>query len=418
MMKHILVVIILVVCNTAFAQTNRCHTVQVHNMHLANHPSLQNNIDALKQKIDAYEVLHANDKPTRAISKIPVVVHVLHNGQNIGVGPNISVAQINSQIQALNEDFRLKNADSLPTNHPFYNLAGDAEIEFCLATLTPSNTPTTGIDRINIGVNSISVTNMESYQKAQTIWDSKKYLNIWVCNLTDTDPILGYASFPNEDPMLDGIAINYTYFGYVGNVSAPYDGGRTTVHEIGHYLNLFHIWGDQYCGSDFIADTPPASGENYGCPTFPLNVGGCSGGHPSGEMFMNFMDYADDACMKCFTKGQKTRMKSTLAVARAELLTSDKCSLWPVAINTTNNPASTYKVYPNPVISVAEIHNTSTDAFISVSVIGLDGKTIFTKTIANNNGLAMLPVNQLQAGVYVLQIGTTSGAAIQKIVKQ
>jgi hypothetical protein len=414
-MKNSLVVLLLLAYTNSFAQIIRCSTNQVHDKHLAQNLLLQNNITQLAQQVAAYEALHANDKPTRAIAKIPVVVHVLHNGQNVGSGPNISDAQINSQIQALNEDFRLKNADSLPTNHPFYGLVADAEIEFCLAARKPDNTPTTGIDRINIGVNSISYDDMENFKKAQTIWDSKKYLNLWVCNLTDVDPILGYASFPNEDPSLDGVAINYTYFGYVGNVSAPYDGGRTAVHEIGHYLGLFHIWGDQICGNDGIGDTPPAQDANYGCPTLPHNVGACTGGSANGELFMNFLDYVDDDCMKCFTKGQKTRMKSVLAVSRAELITSDKCTAWPTTINTIVKP--TIKIYPNPIHTFAEIHNNSAEPFITVSILGLDGKIISTNTIANNNGLALLNMQQVQAGIYVLQIGSKNNVMVQKVIK-
>ena len=118
--------------------------------------------------------------------------------------------------------------------------------------------------------------------------------------------------------------LDYAYFGNIGTASSPYDQGRTTTHEVGHWLNLRHIWGDSNCGNDFCSDTPEHSGSNYGCPSFP-STSNCSGNGISGDMFMNYMDYTNDACMNLFTNDQKSRMLATLNTSRMSLLTSDGC---------------------------------------------------------------------------------------------
>ncbi len=275
----------------------------------------------------------------KTVYNLPVVVHVIHNNNAVGTSFNISNAQILSQIAVLNEDFRKLNADTSSIPSVFAGLAADCEINFCLAQTDPSGQPTTGIDRIDRNSKGwtappYSKTYIDATIKPATIWDVNKYLNIWVCNLSNQ--LLGYATFPPSSTNTglsapfgtansDGVVILYNAFGRVGNVAAPYNKGRTSTHEIGHWFGLRHINGDSNCGSDYCLDTPTQSSLNFGCPNFP-DVS-CNNG-PNGDMFMNYMDYTDDACMFMFTPNQKARMVTTLnnTPFRVNLAASNRCS--------------------------------------------------------------------------------------------
>lgn len=241
-------------------------------------------------------------------TSIPVVVHVV-------TGPDtqaVSDAQVRSQIDALNNDFRKRNPDVSSVPAPFQRLAADSRIQFELATTDPQGNPTTGITRTATTV--AAFTDDDAVKSSTTggadAWPTEGYLNIWVCRLAGG--LLGYAQFPGGPPATDGAVINYTAFGTIGTAQEPFHLGRTSTHEIGHWLNLRHIWGDDGTGcngSDFVADTPNQGGPNYGKPTFPTVS--CLNG-PDGDMFMNYMDYVDDAAMTMFTSGQVTRMQAAL----------------------------------------------------------------------------------------------------------
>lgn len=259
----------------------------------------------------------------RAVVTIPVVVHVVYNTAT----QNISDAQIQSQLTVLNNDFRKLNADWAGTPSAFQSVVADAEVQFCLAQRDPSGNATTGIIRKSTTVTSFSTNDAvkKSSSGGDDAWPSSSYLNLWVCNISGG--ILGYAQFPGGPSATDGVVINYTAFGNTGTAAAPYNKGRTATHEVGHWLNLYHIWGDDgtaCTGTDNVSDTPNQADENYGCPAFPTVS--CSNG-PNGDMFMNYMDYTDDACMFMFTAGQKARMQALFATggARASLLTSLGC---------------------------------------------------------------------------------------------
>jgi hypothetical protein len=247
------------------------------------------------------------------ITRIPVVVHVVWNTAE----QNISDAQIQSQINVLNQDFRMKNADIDQVPTVWKPIRGDARIEFFLATTDPDGNPTNGIIRTQTQVASFSKAGNPvkfAAKGGSDAWPASQYLNIWVCQLTNEggDPLLGYAQFPGGPASTDGVVILHRAFGTTGTVKIPYHKGRTATHEIGHWLNLFHIWGDDgtgCSGSDEVGDTPNQAGPNYGCPSFPSVS---CGNDPNGDMFMNYMDYADDACMRMFTVGQITRMQATL----------------------------------------------------------------------------------------------------------
>jgi hypothetical protein len=237
------------------------------------------------------------------VLNIPVVVHVLYSNN----AENISDAQINSQIAVLNADFRKSNGDAGQVPSEFAGLAADSEINFTLANVTR-----TASNRTSWGTNNAM---KSSANGGVDPVDPANFLNIWVCNIGSG--ILGYAQFPGGSAATDGVVVSPQYFGTTGTAAAPFDGGRTATHEVGHYLNLRHIWGDGRCNrDDFVSDTPKSDRANYGCPSYPTRH--CR----STDMTMNYMDYVNDDCMYMFSNGQKARMRSLFAAggARADLV--------------------------------------------------------------------------------------------------
>jgi len=277
----------------------------------------------------------ANPNYRASVISIPVVVHVIHNGDAYGTGENIRDEQVLSQIQVMNEDFR-RMAGS-----PGFGPGVDVEIEFCLAQTDPSGNFTTGIDRVNLNLASFDRTAVEGNLKPNTIWDPTQYLNMWTCRFSgDLNGVLGYAQFPSNSGLTglaanggaattDGVIMAYNAFGSsaiypAGSYLAPYDRGRTTTHEVGHWLGLRHIWGDGGCTvDDFCADTPVAGAANFGCPT---GTDSCPTS-PGLDQIQNYMDYTDDTCMDRFTQNQKERILTVMSVAtrRATLASSTKC---------------------------------------------------------------------------------------------
>jgi len=298
---------------------------------------------------------------------IPVVFHVIYKNTN----ENISDAQIISQLNILNEDFRRQNSDTINTPNDFLQFAADTEINFCLAKRTPENDTTSGITRTLTSVNSFSLNDNNIFFDSlggKSIWNTKKYLNIYICDLTG---VLGFASFPGTNQLIDGVVIDFEYFGNTGTALSPYNKGRTCTHEVGHWLNLMHIWGDITCGDDFVSDTPEQEIENYSCPQHPSPS--CSN---NGDMFQNYMDYTNDACMNLFTIGQKNRMHATLNLSREDIINSKACYFPYEDISITSNLSS--------FCSTENL--TSTE--ISVNVENLSSKQINSFKISyilNNN---------------------------------
>jgi hypothetical protein len=290
-----------------------------HERLLQDNPLFQNNLENIEQFTNQM-ISNGTVDVEKAVINIPVVIHVLYNT----TAQNISDAQIQSQLTVLNNDFRRLNSDWTNTPSTFTNAVADCEINFCLANVSPTGAATTGIIRKQTSATSFSANDGMKYnsQGGSDAWPTGQYLNIWVCNLSGG--LLGYAQFPGGASATDGVVINYTAFGTTGTATAPYNKGRTGTHEVGHWLNLRHIWGDASCGNDLVSDTPVHTTSNGGCPSHP-KTNSCG---TSAEMFMNYMDYTDDACMYMFTAGQKARMQALFVTggARASLKTSAGCS--------------------------------------------------------------------------------------------
>ncbi len=276
-------------------------------------PHFLNKQQQIEEHTQAYAALPAEQRDGLGTITIPVVVHILYSNST----QNISDAQIASQMQVLNDDFRRLNSDADGT----WSQAADTEIEFCMATVDPNGNATNGITRTQTSVSSFGTNDSVKFSSSggKDAWPADQYLNMWICNIGGG--ILGYAQFPGGSASTDGVVMGYQYFGTIGTATSPFDGGRTTTHEVGHWLNLRHIWGDGNCNADdFVSDTPSSDGANYGCAT----------GHVScqtTDMVQNYMDYSDDGCMNLFTEGQKTRMRALFANGgvRSSLLTSGGC---------------------------------------------------------------------------------------------
>ena len=358
----------------------------------------------------------ARDTLNNELITIPVVVHILYKD---GI-QNISTAQVLSQIEALNKDFSRKNTDAVYTPEVFAGLAADVKIQFCLAKVDPLGRPTNGIIRKYTNTANFLADDEMKFSSAggDNAWDSKRYLNIWVCKLFGRS--LGYSSLPGGPADRDGVVIAYDVFGTTGTVRPPYDKGRTATHEIGHWLGLKHLWGDANCGSDDIADTPPQQSYSTGCPSFP-HMSSCSI-NANGDMFMNFMDFSDDGCMNMFTVGQKSKMRSLFAIggARNTFLLSKACDSSQAEDGPLPEvivPAISISVYPNPsaneiYITVSQANpviKTSYRLFNSTGIQLMDGSLQSQKTMVN--------ISRLSKGIYFIRIGEGEDSVTKKILK-
>ncbi|MGO4771725.1 zinc metalloprotease [Flavobacterium sp. W22_SRS_FK3] len=223
--------------------------------------------------------------------EIPVVVNVLYRT----TAQNISTAQIQSQIDVLNKDFNALNSDYNNVPALFSGVKANVGITFVLDQVIRKSTTKT-----QWGTNNAM---KKTAQGGLAPTSPTTKLNLWSCAIGGG--ILGYAQFPGGASSTDGVVIDYRYFGLSGAANAPFNLGRTGTHEVGHWMNLRHIWGDATCGSDLVSDTPTHNEENYGVPAYP-HYSTCSG--TPVEMTMNYMDYTDDNAMYMFSLGQKSRM--------------------------------------------------------------------------------------------------------------
>lgn len=301
-------------------KVRKCATMEVFNREAERHPSyrraqaaIENNITALLSNYKSFRIT----KP----QPIQVVVHVIYQTDE----QNITEEQVASQLEVLNKDFRAQNADKGKVPEVWTSLVADTFIEFVLATVSADGSATNGITRTKTEVPAFGTDNAVKYtsEGGKSPWPTDRYLNIWVCSLGNS--ILGYAQFPGGPAETDGVVIDYHAFGTTGTATAPFNLGRTATHEIGHYLNLSHIFGDGRTANcddtDYVDDTPNQLGPNYQKPVFPTIS--CNNA-PNGDMFVNYMDYVDDDTMFMFTEGQAARMNATLSGPRATLIHPSK----------------------------------------------------------------------------------------------
>jgi hypothetical protein len=276
--------------------------------------------------------------------------------------------------------------------------------------------------------------------KPGSSWDPTKYFNVWVLEFGGVDAgTLGYAQFPTipsgTNPVTDmvgaggaantdGVVLDYHYVGNTGTAlaSAPYNKGRTLTHEAGHWLGLWHIWGDDgtsCTGTDYVTDTPNQADENYTCPTTngAVSADGCAGS--TGAMYQNYMDYSDDKCMVMFTAGQKARMQAVMAncARRLSLTTSTVCSVTGIDENISN---VNLDVYPNPTNGELYVDITTIDVQdFTISVINTLGQTVKeVKQIQSNGGKIKIDLSDKNTGVYFVTVKSKSGSKVKRIVLQ
>ncbi|MFN0203739.1 MAG: M43 family zinc metalloprotease [Bacteroidia bacterium] len=433
---------LLALAATVTVQAQRvCGSMEHLSHQIQEDPSLVQRMESIEEHTAKFE--KANPNGQRVVITIPTVVHVVwRTGKAV---ENISDAQVQSQIDVLNADFRKLNADASLIPAAFSGVAVDYEIQFCLAKRTPTGAATNGIVHYQKTRNKDWGTNNDVKKPTRggvAPWDATKYLNIWVCSIGGG--ILGYAQFPGGSVTTDGVVLDYRYTGTTGTATSPYHLGRTATHEVGHWLNLRHIWGDATCGSDLVGDTPTHNTANYGCPSQP-HLSTCTG--TPREMTMNYMDYTDDACMYMFSAGQKTRSQALFASggSRVGLLTSLGCqipSATPVIV--MNNDGDTYgelaeqpdfgtirivedapvmSIYPNPTkdnITVSLLIDSPLSHNVSLSILDQMGRNVRTikHTLDMFNSEVNLDMSDLANGLYYIQYNKEGVLATEKVVLQ
>ncbi len=352
-------------------------------------------------------------KKTNTVVQIPVVVHIIWREDS----ENISDEQIRSQITVLNEDFRKLNKNFSNTPPAFQAVSADIEMEFKLSIQDPDGNPTNGITRTQTTVDDIAAGTdyFKTARGGKDPWDQKSYLNFWICDVGE-EGLLGFATFPSDNDPGDGVVIPSNYFGITGTAanSSPNNLGRTATHEVGHYFNLEHIWGPEESGcvdDDSVEDTPKQDFDSEGCNnTFPL-LDACT---PVGNgiMFMNYMDYTDDACMTMFTNGQKMRMLAALNGPRKGLLTSRGLSEV-TSVEETAAIGNVVSFYPNPANNVLYVHS-SRGNNLGIRIFNILGEVVYSnKNISSNAGIN---ISTIKTGVYFVESNISGKINFKKIL--
>ena len=395
-----------------------CSSFDYKEQELKTHPSLkistENIENFIQHKIISRSAKIAGKPHAGAIIKIPVVVHVLYNSSQ----ENISDERIFSQIKVLNECFRRLHSDTVNTPQWFKSIAADCGIEFQLAISDPQRKGSKGIIRKYTPVAEWGTDDQVKFsaKTGSDAWDTESYFNIWVCNLGS---IAGYSSFPGGPSEKDGIVINTSVFGKSSR--AGYNMGKTAVHETGHWLGLRHIWGDSYCGDDWVDDTPKQGIFTSGCPSGIRSS--CSNG-TNGDMYMNFMDLTQDACTNLFTEGQKERMRVFFENGGARNAILSSYGLLPPLTPEEPPPAEELPVwfhpqlYPNPASNEIILDLSYDIRWIGKTIRITNAQGQFIMQVVINSKIVKMNIDKLRPGLYFLMTKKDDGTTIkQKFIK-
>lgn len=409
--------------NTFAQQYNQCGTHQAILDYDANHPGYLQHVNET-----FYRAKQTGSQDRSTVYTIPVVVHIVYNTPE----ENLDDSVIFNQIARLNEDYRRLNEDTTNTRDTFLTIVGDSYIEFQLAMFDPDGNPTTGITRTYtaqssfFGVGGAPAEGVKSTANGGIDpWDQSRYLNIWVCDMSlfDIPFLLGYATPPADlphwpagstDGMSDGVVIQYQAFGSNNpNVldagSGPIDvQGRTTVHEVGHYLGLRHIWGDGDCtAEDGIDDTPNAVDQsnqdcNFSANTCTDNIG-ILGDLP--DMVENYMDYSAETCQNSFTLGQIDMMRAILENYRYDLINGNP------ALGVENSEIFSFSIYPNPASGNFIIAGLNSESK-TITIYSETGSQLQVTTTTDQQ----IMIENLSAGVYFISVLQGEALEMRKVV--
>lgn len=375
------------------------------------------------------------------IVTIPVVFHVILTAaqQNQLNGDTGIRARAISQIAALNRDYLKQNSDTVSIPYVYKPLAANTGIQFGLAHRKPDGTSTEGFEIITTTTSGYSVydgmggasTAKHTSSGGADAWDPTKYLNIWVLNISETG-IIGFTdppSYVNFGIAADeiGIGLNYAAFGNRTSTSQYFfsgiDKGRTLTHEMGHFFELEHVWGDDggLCPSDpgglddGIADTPPQASENYGNPVFPHIS--CNNG-PGGDMFMNYMDYSNDLSLLMFTIDQVARMQSNVNTESLSLTQHPEILQWPTGV-TNIDESKNIAIYPNPTSGKFTVNTNDVKGVEKILVLNMIGQTVYSINV-NNAQITNynIDLTGMSKGIYMVQCTFARGTVTKKIVLQ
>lgn len=430
MKKTILSILILsFVSLFTYAQHNKCGTMINFNERLKENPNLIQDLQQVEKDIKAWIKSHKVDKSGGpALITIPTVFHVVYNPSI--PEQNIHDSLIYSQLDVLNRDYRRLNPDTVNTRTIFDSIAADIQVEFCLASVDPQGNWTSGINRVQTTQTSFFTTPFDNSVKSSSTggadpWPASDYLNIWVCDMgfNGIPFVLGYAQFPNDDPNTDGVVITYQHFGdrWWDANAAPANLGRTATHEVGHWLGLYHIWGDGDCTQiDSVPDTPNADAASQSdCDTTKNTCDDSStpfwNGIDPPDMVENYMDYSADACMNMFTLGQKTRMWGFINnSSRTSLLSSTKCAL--TSINENDLYQINVMVYPNPANSDLTLEWPSEIKFKKLILFDVLGNKVVETDLQQVNGKYLLNLNGIDKGAYLVQLSNGYKTITKKVI--
>lgn len=447
MLKRSITISLLIITQILIAQDARkCNTTYLVNKSLAEDSRNLIAMEEIANKNNKW--VQENKNKEKSVITVPVVVHIVHKNthSNIGSGTNISDAQIEDAIRILNEDFSKTNPEfPNPPRSTFSNLAADVQIQFCLAATDENGNPTNGVTRTSTTKSDFDPDTEANDMKRNNTggkdgWDPEEYLNIWVCNLAVSPSggmTLGYAYLPGSvawQMWKDGLVVDFQFFGTVGAASGGGNDGSTTTHEIGHYLGLMHTFCEETDGSGnpiccdnddnnwggYVDDTPASKGIYWGSVNASTNNNTCNDLSYSNnfntnvlDMDENFMSYSSNVWM--FTHEQSAVMNGTMNGYRNSLKNSPasvNCS-GTVGINNLldNNQI---RIYPNPTKGRILIQNLTNFKSENIVVRNILGKTILTKT--NTDALVSLDLSYLENGVYFIEISTTNGKRIEKVI--
>ncbi|MBL6446563.1 zinc metalloprotease [Fulvivirga sp. 29W222] len=379
MLNRICGVILLIVPCFVYGQKSRCLVQQ-------------------EQPINnAYKHGHGSTRLENEVLTINVVVHVVYSTDE----QNIPDEQIHSQINALNRDYRRLNTDASLTLEVFKSVAADAGILFKLASSDPLGYSTNGITRTFTdkpffeGDNSLFFDSLGG----KNVWDTRRYLNIYVTNLADS--FYGFGTFPGTDSLVDGVAIDYKAFGTQGNLAEEYSQGRTATHEIGHWLGLTHLWGDgQSCDvDDGLSDTPLQEAPSAGCDLGKTSCGTL-------DMVQNFMDLSDDSCMNLFTKGQALLMHENLKKFRSDVITSS------IVLSSKNIDKQMVKIH----FAGNEIVINSSQLIYAYKIVNLTGLVFVDKKRVGRKTINIPLSNDISGSMLLIHIEGQHGYTVSKLI--